>query len=353
MRGGRGAASLAGVTVRLDLDHLTLWMTAAAREHSLDLADHVMERTGASRRATLAALRRLVESQWLTREGSARRPVYGPGRLRQVARSYTLHGLQEDLPWQRDFAPHFALPPHVARMIQHGFTELVNNAVDHSGGTSVTVSLRQTASHAQLLVSDDGCGVFEQICSRFAIADAQHAMLELSKGRLTSQPAAHTGRGLFFSSQLADVFDIHANKHAFQRRAWDPAGWQPGRPLPREGSSIYMAITLDTTRTLDQVLGAWSLDGSGIEFDRTTVSLRLLAGPGQVLDSRAQARRVVARLPMFRQAEISFDGIEEIGHGFADELFRVFGRAHPEVRLVPTGMTPRIAALVQSALNSV
>lgn len=337
---------------RLALDHLTLWMTAAAREHSHDLADHLEERTGASRRAVQAALRKLVDAHWLSRSGTSRRPVYGPGLLRQVARSYTLHGLQEDLPWQRDFAPNFELPRHVARMVQHGFTELVNNAIDHSGGSSVTVSLRQTPSHVQLLVSDDGCGVFDKICTAFDIADAQHAMLELSKGRLTSQPEAHTGRGLFFSSQLADVFDIHANNTAFQRRAWDSTGWQAGRPLPRQGSSIYMAIALDTTRTLDQVLQAWSTDGSGIEFDHTTVHLRLLAGPGQALDSRAQARRVAARLPTFKRVEISFEGVSDVGHGFTDELFRVFARARPEVELVPTHMTPRVAALVKSAQNA-
>ncbi|MDC8784600.1 ATP-binding protein [Roseateles koreensis] len=334
---------------RLSLDHLTLWITAAAREHSLDLASHIEERTGASRRAALAALRKLVDANWLSRSGSDRRPVYGPGQLRQVARSYTLYGLQEDIPWQRDFAPHFALPPHVLRMVRHGFTELVNNAADHSGGSSVTVSLRQTPSHVQLLVSDDGCGVFDKICQSFDIADAQHAMLELSKGRLTSQPEQHTGRGLFFSSQLADVFDIHANGTAFQRRAWESNGWRPGRPMPRQGSSIYMAVALDTTRTLDQVMQAWSVDGSGIEFDQTTIHLSLLAGEGQALDSRAQARRVAARLGTFRRAEISFAGVEDVGHGFTDELFRVFARAHKEVDLVPTHMTPRIAALVKSA----
>jgi anti-sigma regulatory factor (Ser/Thr protein kinase) len=36
-------------------------------------------------------------------------------------------------------------------------------------------------------------------------------MLELSKGKLTSEPDRHNGRGLFFTSRLADVFDLHAN----------------------------------------------------------------------------------------------------------------------------------------------
>jgi anti-sigma regulatory factor (Ser/Thr protein kinase) len=334
---------------RLVFDHLTLWITAAASEHSHDLAAHIEERTGASHRAVLSALKRLTDAGWLVKSGSKAHPVYGPGSIRQVARSYTLHGLQEDLPWQRDFAPHFALPKQVERMVQHGFTELVNNAVDHSGGSSVTVSLRQTPSHVQLLVSDDGVGVFDKICSSFSIEDSGHAMLELSKGRLTSSPDAHTGRGLFFSSQLADVFDIHANKTAFQRRAWESAGWKQGKALPRQGSSIYMAIALNTTRTLDGVLEAWSIAGDGIEFDRTVVQLRLLAGEGQALDSRAQARRVGSRLGSFKRAEISFEGVGDVGHPFTDELFRVFAKSHPEIELVATNTTPRIEALVKSA----
>ncbi|SEL50048.1 Histidine kinase-, DNA gyrase B-, and HSP90-like ATPase [Roseateles sp. YR242] len=337
---------------RLVLDQLTLWITAAAHEHGLDLASHIEERTGASRRAAQAALKRLVEAQWLVRTGTDRRPVFAPGPLRQVVRSLTLHQLQEDVAWQRDFAPHFDFPRHVQRMVQHGFTELVNNAIDHSGGTSVTVSLRQTPRHAQLLVSDDGCGVFEKICGTYELADAQHAMLELSKGRLTTQPQAHTGRGLFFSSQLADVFDIHANGKAFQRRAWEGNAWLPGRGLPRQGSSIYMAVSLDTTRTLDQVLQQWSVDGTGITFDQTRIMLQLVVGPGQMLDSRAQARRVAARLPQFKRAEVDFAGVEDVGHAFADELFRVFARAHPEVALVPLNMTPRVAALIQAAQSA-
>ena len=91
------------------------------------------------------------------------------------------------------------------------------------------------------------------------------------------------------------------------------------------------------------------VDGSGIAFDQTRVMLNLVVGAGQMLDSRAQARRVAARLPQFKRAEVDFAGVTDVGHAFADELFRVFARAHQDVELVPLNMTPRIAALVQAA----
>ena len=330
---------------------LTQWITQAALLHGDSLPAHLMQRLQISRRQAGHVLRKLVALQWLTALGTPRKPLFGPGPLRQVVKRYALAGLQEDLPWRRDFAAAFELPAPVLRMAQHAFTELLNNAVDHSGGSSVTVSMRQTPLQLQLLVSDDGCGVFDRIAQSFDIEEPSLAMLALSKGKLTSAPERHSGHGLFFTSRLADVFDIHANKAHYQCRAWEGSAWRAGHAGPvatRSGTSIYLAISLDTPRTLDAVLQAHSRSGSGYDFTRTRVPLQLLASQTMALASRADARRVAAGLQQFGHAEIDFDGIPEVGHGFADELFRVFGRSHPALQLLPVGMAPQVAAMVGS-----
>ena len=332
---------------RTALAPVTQWITAAAVRHGAGLAAHVMDRLGLARRPALALLRRLADAGWLQIEGTPRRRHYDPGPLRQVVQRYALDGLQEDAPWRRDFAPFFVLPAAVQRMAQHAYTELLNNAIDHSGGSQVTVSMRQTPMQLQLLVSDDGCGLFERIGRSFAIDEPALAMLELSKGRLTSAPDRHSGQGLFFTSRLADVFDIHANQAAFQCRSWDRLSWQAGRPATRHGTSVYLAICMDTPRTLDAVLRAHH-GAAGHGFARTQVPLHLLAGSGGVLASRAEARRVAARLAAFEHAEISFAGVTDIGHGFADELFRVFSSDNPGLELQPTGMNPGVQAMVAS-----
>jgi STAS-like domain of unknown function (DUF4325) len=214
--------------------------------------------------------------------------------------------------------------------------------------TLVTVSVRQTSLHLQLLVSDDGCGIFERIQQTHQIIDPTLAMLELSKGKLTSQPDRHRGHGLFFTSRLADMFDLHANHLAFQLRGWDRRRWFAGEPTARDGSSVYAAIALDTERTLDAVLRAHSTDGAGFAFETTQVPLGLIAGDGTALESRAQAKRVASRLQRFRRAEVDFSGIADVGHGFADELFRVFSRENPALELVPVGMAPRVAEMIAS-----
>jgi len=334
---------------RCGLMQATRWITQAALAHGHDLVDHVMVRQESSRRTAQRLLAALVASRWLDREGTARRPVYRPGPLRQVVMRYPIPGLQEDLPWSRDVAPCLDLPARLARLAQHAFTELLNNAIDHSGGWFVTVSARQTATHLQLLVSDDGCGLFDRVARSFDIPDPSLAMLELSKGKLTSQPDRHLGQRLFFVARLADVFELHANRHAYQHRAWEAAGWDVGRPMPHEGTSAYLTIALDTEKSLDRVLQAHSMDGQGYAFESTRVPLQLLTGEQVGLESRAQARRVAARLTAFRRADLDFSRIATVGPAFADELFRVYARAHPEVTLRPVGCNAQVQALLQSA----
>lgn len=330
------------------LSEATAWITEAAMRWPTPLRLQVAQRLRISPAGAGRLLQRLVDLQWLQRSGTLRRPVFTPGAMRQVVRRYPLAGLQEDTPWVQDFLPFFTLSDPVAQLAQHAFTELLNNAIEHSGGTQVTVSMRQTPQQLQLLVSDDGRGIFDALGETYQITDPAQAMLELAKGKLSTKPDGHNGRGLFFTARLADIIDLHANAQAFQQRDWQREQWHRTRPACRQGTAVYVAFSLDTDRRLDDVLRRYSLDGQGYGFDRTVVPLQLVTGPQLALASRAQARRVALRLQRFRRVELDFDGLASVGHGFADELLRVFRHQHPEVDLVPVNMSPQVAALVGS-----
>jgi anti-sigma regulatory factor (Ser/Thr protein kinase) len=335
---------------RIEHAQVTTWITRQVEDHPADLPKALAERAGCGIGKARALVKQLASLGWIQGQGVGRRARYSPGKLRQIVQRYPLAGLNEDLPWSRDFAPHFEMPKNVRQMMQHAFTELLNNAIDHSEGQFVTISMRQTPAHLQLLISDDGRGLFDKIREGFEIEDPAMAMLELSKGKLTSAPDRHTGRGLYFTSRLADIFDLHANAVAFQHREWDPRSWKQARAVKQQqGSAIYLAIALDTTRTLDEVMRSASIDAQGYSIERTTLPLRLIVNEDTGLESRAQARRVAARLTEFKQAELDFTGIEHIGQGFADELFRVFGRNQTAVQLVIKNAGPRVNAMIELA----
>jgi anti-sigma regulatory factor (Ser/Thr protein kinase) len=331
------------------LKELKTVITAKAVANPTHLCAELAVQFGVSRSTMGKWLRALIDEGWLVRQGSRSHPVYKPSLLRQVSRGYVLAGLDEQTPWERDFAPCFDLSPNVARLAHHAFTELLNNAVDHSGGTRVSISMRQNPTHLHLLIKDDGCGVFDRIQDAFHIASPQLALLELSKGKLTTQPEFHTGRGLFFTSRLFDVFDLYANQLTYQHNQWQRKEWLKANPLGTNGTAIFMSLALNSTRTLEDVFSSHGRGAEDLSFSRTEVALRLAHAAGEALESRAQAKRIANRLDAFDTVDLDFEGVEAIGQGFADELFRVFAREHPKVLLKPRNMNAKVAAMVAQA----
>jgi hypothetical protein len=51
------------------------------------------------------------------------------------------------------------------------------------------------------------------------------------------------------------------------------------------------------------------------------------------LISRSQAKRVLVRVELFRTVLFDFSRVSSIGQAFADEIFRVFARAHSGIEL--------------------
>jgi hypothetical protein len=86
-------------------------------------------------------------------------------------------------------------------------------------------------------------------------------------------------------------------------------------------------------------------------FDNTVVPLRLAQDQGEQLVTRSQAKRVASRFEQFKSVELDFAGVSEIGQAFADELFRVFARAHPEIRITPINTEPAVARMIRRVVS--
>lgn len=71
---------------------------------------------------------------------------------------------------------------------------------------------------------------------------------------------------------------------------------------------------------------------------------------GGSLLARSQAKRIMARCERFREVNLDFSGVKSIGPAFADEIFRVWRRAHPNVTPQPSGMSPEVEKMVLRAL---
>ena len=83
-------------------------------------------------------------------------------------------------------------------------------------------------------------------------------------------------------------------------------------------------------------------------FARTVPRIKLFE-IGVRFVSRSEAKRLTVGLEKFSEVELDFAGVTDVGQGFADELMRVWASAHPETRLIPTGMNDAVAFMVRRA----
>lgn len=81
-------------------------------------------------------------------------------------------------------------------------------------------------------------------------------------------------------------------------------------------------------------------------FVKTRIPIKEVCPYGEPI-ARSQARSILYRLEEFKQVELDFDGIEFMGQGFADEIFRVFQKKHPDIELIPINACKTVLGMVK------
>ncbi|MEL6333584.1 MAG: STAS-like domain-containing protein, partial [Cyanobacteria bacterium J06626_26] len=82
---------------------------------------------------------------------------------------------------------------------------------------------------------------------------------------------------------------------------------------------------------------------------KTVVPVRLTQYGDEKLVSRSQAKRLLARVTKFKVVVLDFNEVETIGQAFADEVFRVFKRQHPEVDIVSINESKHVSQMIKRA----
>jgi uncharacterized protein (DUF1330 family) len=226
-------------------------------------------------------------------------------------------------------------------VLAYALTEMVNNAIDHSGAPDVLVRAGQERGAVWFEVDDAGAGAFERVRAALGLDDHLTALQEISKGKRTTAPDRHSGEGLFFTSKMADEFELAANGLSWlvdNRRQDHAIGRAPGRA----GTRVRFSVAADTRERPEDVFARYTHD---LQFDTTRTVVKLFAY-GVRFVSRSEAKRLLEGLDRFRHVVLDFAGVEAVGQGFADEVFRVWARAHPEVELRGENMAPPVAFMV-------
>jgi hypothetical protein len=303
--------------------------------------------SGLTRQSVHRYLTDLVSQGKLVTRGAGRSLRYWPRRL-----AFNAHlrreGLKESDVWEdvRSALTGLAAHENAARILQYAFTEMLNNAIDHSRSrmVDVAVELDEPSSLARFSIVDQGIGAFENVRATLGLATPLEALQEISKGKLSTQPERHSGEGIFFTSKVARHFELASNG-----LRWIVDNERDDQTITKAdskaGTTVSFTLSLETTTTLRSVFDRYSHDH---EFDTTRTVVKLFEH-GTEFVSRSEAKRLTAGLEKFREVVLDFGGVLGVGQGFADEVFRVWSRAHPGIKLVPERMNEEVAFMVERA----
>lgn len=327
------------------VDKLIVRIIDAREPH---VASAAARQLGVSRQTVAARLRRLAHAHVIKAEGQGRGRHYALLPMLSVRKVYALQQLDEFQVWSADIAPLLTdLPENVMDIWRYGVTEMVNNAIDHSEGTKVTVQVERDAIRTTITVRDDGEGIFHRIQRLLNLYDPRESILELAKGKLTTDPERHSGEGVFFSSRVFDRFSI-LSRNLFFSHETRRDDWLIDGESEFTGTTVIMELDNDSRRTTKEVMDEFAAPEE-YTFAKTIVPVRLAQHEGEKLVSRSQAKRLTMRFERFQTVVLDFAGVEEIGQAFADEVFRVFQNQHPGIEMIPIHTSAAVRDMVSRA----
>ncbi len=335
---------------RVNSDEVRDFILRNVTNHPGDISSFTASRFEITRQAAHRHVSKLVKEGSLKAKGSARSRQYSLQPTVDFATTLAVQDLAEDKVWREHVAPLLKdLPDNVFRLCNYGFTEMVNNVIDHSEGTELAISVVRTAVSIDIKVADNGIGIFNKLQKDLALDDPLHSLLELSKGKLTTDPKRHSGEGIFYSSRMFDFFAIRSGTIMFAHLADknEEADFMlDNSELDVNGTTIEMNIDTSATRTVQQVFNAFRVDNE-FGFDKTIVPVFLSAYGNENLVSRSQAKRLLARFEVFKEIVLDFAKVESIGQAFADEVFRDFVEAHPAISLIPIRANDQVENMIK------
>lgn len=319
-------------------------------DHPRDITLLASEQFDISRPAVLRHIHKLIAEGVIIAHGITRDRHYELKLLVDESFTFDLsNNVEEDKVWRHLVRPLLReMPRNVMSICEYGINEMINNVIDHSEGTKAEIHVEQSAALVSFLVIDNGIGIFNKIQRGLHLSEPRQAILELSKGKLTTDPSRHTGEGIFFVSRMFDGFVVYSEGLFFSPKDTG-VEMLPDSIIEVGGTTVSMGISTLSNRTLREVFDHYTSDDFEYAFSKTDVPVALATFGDENLVSRSQARRLVARFHEFDEVSLDFRNVDSIGQAFTDEIFRVYVRNNPDIEIIAVNTNEQIERMIRRA----
>lgn len=148
---------------------------------------------------------------------------------------------------------------------------------------------------------------------------------------------------------MFDIFRISSGELVFDHVDSEDDDFLMEWDSEHQGTTVSMEIAADSTRTDTEIFREYSSGPDDYSFAKTVVPVRLARVGNENLVSRSQAKRLMQRVDRFKSVILDFEGVEKVGQAFADEIFRVFANAHPDLELIAMHASTGVQQMIRRA----
>lgn len=293
-------------------------------------------------------LKELCDSQVIKKDGS----TYSLVSKRHVF-FYQNTGLGEDRIFSSDIEPLLReLPKNVISAWRYGFTEMMNNAIEHSLARLISVTVDINALQTTISICDNGIGIFKNIQDYVLRESNQSLSLKecvalLFAGKFTTAKSMHSGEGIFFTSHLMDNFVIFSDNIVFTRDNFSDTDMEFEEI--EVGTLVSMSLSNQSKKTVREVFDRFSNVDEG--FIKTQIPIaHVFSGLGPI--SRSEARRLGELIEGFCEVDLDFTGVEEVGQAFVHELFIVWQGRNPHIKLNALNTNDDVEFMIKRVINT-
>jgi biotin operon repressor/anti-sigma regulatory factor (Ser/Thr protein kinase) len=307
--------------------------------HGSASGTNIAQHLGISRQAVNKHIQKLVKEGALAKKGKTKGAVYLPASSEEIQKkefqfekTYSLNGLEEDRVFEEiNILLNLSseLNRNVFDIFRYAFTEILNNAIEHSESASARITVNSNNYTINFIVRDFGVGIFAKVKQQYDLADEYSSIGEILKGKKTTMPNRHSGEGLFFTTKIGDHVVIKSHKIfiSFINTKHD---LYTGEISRLRGTQVEFTIKKRAKKELYSLFNQYAPEEFDYQFAKSEVYVKLFQ---KDYVSRSEGRRLVSGLSGFRVVVLDFKGVTSIGQAFADEIFRVFQKRNPHLEI--------------------
>jgi len=326
----------------------------ANKKKKLQTSDIQAEIKEFSRQYIIQNLRELTDTDQLMRFGAGAGTFYTlptnasslSNTLRKKLKNKDLKEHEIYFDFEKKLHLKETLDENVYSIFTYAFSEMLNNAIEHSTSDKIEVAYYDNKKNISFEIRDFGIGAFKNVAQKYRLKSEMEGIQDILKGKTTTNPEAHSGQGIFFTSKVADLFTIESFRYRLRVDNIISDTFIEELSPSLKGTKVLFTINTKSKKHLSDVFVKFQTDPDGYDFDKTRILVKLYT-MGTVYISRSQARRILIGLEKYKHIVLDFQNVPTVGQAFADEIFRVFQARYPEITIEPVHMAETVAFMIK------